>query len=130
MTTLLHFEASPQARARLAARAAFLPADPVNPTPRQMGRLAPHQGLGPETCPYPPLSPAGQEWSAGWAEGYGIPSDLQGRADFLRDKMLELADLLEEIRASGPPEVSERIAAYWESTRRPRGNLVPLQVSL
>lgn len=130
MSALIQFPVSPDAAKRLTARADRLPADPANPSPRDLGRLAPHQGVDTEGCPFPAASPAAREWLEGWAEGFGIPKDAEGRVALLVDRLGEVLDGLAEIRAIAAPEVAAIIDRVMALGRRPRGNLVPLQASL
>jgi hypothetical protein len=130
MSALIQFPLGPDAAKRLKARADRLPADPANPPPRALGRLAPHQDIDPDGCPYPEGSPAAREWLDGWAEGFGIPKDAEGRVDLLVDRLVEVLDGMAEIRAIAEPEVAAIVDRVMAMGRRPRGNLVPLQVSL
>ena len=106
------------------------PVDPHNLSPRAMGRLAPFKNLDLPDCPFPPFSPAWNEWVEGYSEGYGMPTDLQGKFSLMVEVAGVMGDTLTAIRAIGTPEIQALVDECRAKNRRPRGNLVPLQASL
>lgn len=107
-----------------------LPADPHNPPPRAAGRMAVFQDIDPDDCPYPAFTPAWMEWRTGYAEGYGLPNDAPGQLAVMLEVAGEQYATLQAIRAIGTPQIQAMVDECRAKNRRPRGNLVPLRVTV
>jgi hypothetical protein len=129
MNAVVQFPLDPAMARRLAKRAGQLSANPPTPTPREMGRLAAQEGKQPMDCPFPLGSIASRAWGEGWAEGFGIPKDWQGRAEMLLDRLCEVLGALADIRAEATPAIQAKVDQVMEAARRPRSLAAPLSVT-
>lgn len=107
-----------------------IPLDPFNPPRIEMGRRAMFEGMDADACPFPMFSPSWWEWRKGYGQAWGMPEDTAGRLSLMLEISGHQDVALKAIRAIGSPEVVTLVDACRDAVRRPRGNLVSLQVSL